>query len=534
MKINMPVTQKEQPYPRGKILVSKTDTKGTITYVNDIFIEISGFSQDELVGRNHNIVRHPDMPQEAFADLWSTVKKGRPWRGLVKNRCKNGDYYWVEALVVPVRENNEIIGYMSVRKEPDRQQVNQAEALYKAIREKQTKLKRKFRLTQDTSIKLRISVFLITFTLLLLVAGLAGLSGSTSAVATVVSVGSILAWGSAFFMSHSIVRPLKQAVQFFDQIAQGNLNNAIPVDRLDETGQVLSSLAYTQAHLRVITDEIRLASLNMKKHSVMLQTDIEQVASHLQEQQDRVIEVSAAMEEVTVSISEVAKSADEAASAATTSLSTVKGGSKHMNLSMVSTGRLVTSVQESSNIIDELSKSIQKVGLVTQVIKDIADRTNLLALNAAIEAARAGEQGRGFAVVADEVRQLAERTTISTADIASIVEEIQVATQSAVASMDKAALEVGEGRSLLQETSDSFLQITGSSEQVNEIAQHIASAANEQSTASEQVAINMEKMSSLIEKNNASISGVTRVVTALAQTAGELQSLVAHFEKSLD
>src|SRR4030042_5600648 len=123
MKINMPVTNREHPFPKGKIIVSKTDLKGAITYANDAFVELSGFGDDELVGKNHNIVRHPDVPPEAFADLWVTIKQGNPWHGIVKNRCKNGDHYWVSALVVPVRKNNETVGYMSVRREPSRHQV---------------------------------------------------------------------------------------------------------------------------------------------------------------------------------------------------------------------------------------------------------------------------------------------------------------------------------------------------------------------------------------------------------------------------
>src|SRR5664279_3299694 len=102
MKNNQPVTSVEHFLPAGKIIVSKTDLKGLVTYANDAFVELSGFGRDELLGHSHNIVRHPDMPVEAFADLWDTVGAGRPWRGVVKNRCKNGDFYWVNALVIPV------------------------------------------------------------------------------------------------------------------------------------------------------------------------------------------------------------------------------------------------------------------------------------------------------------------------------------------------------------------------------------------------------------------------------------------------
>ena len=102
MKINLPVTEQERHVTPGQELVTQTDLKGRITYVNPAFIQVSGFSEDELVGHNHNVVRHPDMPQEAFEDLWSTLKLGRPWCKMVKNRCKNGDFYWVKANVTPV------------------------------------------------------------------------------------------------------------------------------------------------------------------------------------------------------------------------------------------------------------------------------------------------------------------------------------------------------------------------------------------------------------------------------------------------
>lgn len=130
---NAYVSQKEVPFPAGKVLVSKTDTQGIITYANDAFVAISGFSREELVGKNHNIVRHPDVPPEAFRWLWDTLKSERPWRGLVKNRCKNGDHYWVNATIAPIIENGAIMGYVSVRRQPTREQVTEAEALYREM-----------------------------------------------------------------------------------------------------------------------------------------------------------------------------------------------------------------------------------------------------------------------------------------------------------------------------------------------------------------------------------------------------------------
>ena len=133
MRNNQPVTQREQPYPKGRVIISHTDIKGRITHANDAFFDISGFTREELIGQAHNIVRHPDMPSEAYRDLWSTVQQGRPWTGIVKNRCKNGDHYWVRAYVTPMPDGS---GYMSVRTEASRDEIKAADALYARMRDR--------------------------------------------------------------------------------------------------------------------------------------------------------------------------------------------------------------------------------------------------------------------------------------------------------------------------------------------------------------------------------------------------------------
>ncbi|HEY8160554.1 MAG TPA: PAS domain-containing protein [Methylobacter sp.] len=135
MQINMPVTNVEYSLKDSDSIVSKTDLKGLITYINEDFLRVSGFTKAELIGSPHNIVRHPDMPPEAFADLWKALKANRPWTGLVKNRCKNGDFYWVLANVTPFYENDQLAGYISVRSKPSREQVNAADTAYQMFKE---------------------------------------------------------------------------------------------------------------------------------------------------------------------------------------------------------------------------------------------------------------------------------------------------------------------------------------------------------------------------------------------------------------
>jgi methyl-accepting chemotaxis protein len=136
MRTNLPVTNNEIQLSDTTLIVSKTDLKGRITYVNQDFLHISGFTEAELIGEPHNIVRHPDMPVEAFEDLWRTLKEGRPWTGYVKNRCKNGDYYWVLANATPIWENGQVTGYLSVRRKVASAVIPQMEEAYRAFRER--------------------------------------------------------------------------------------------------------------------------------------------------------------------------------------------------------------------------------------------------------------------------------------------------------------------------------------------------------------------------------------------------------------
>ena len=533
MKKNLPVTNVEHPFPKGKILVSRTDLKGVITYANESFVELSGFDHDELMGKSHNVVRHPDMPPEAFGDMWRTIGSGRPWRGIVKNRRKSGDHYWVNALVVPVHKNGQILGYMSVRTEPTRHEVESSERLYREVREHRRQLHKSLsvvaRITQRIPFDVRQGVFLGFMALMTAAAGAAGLAGWKEAAWGIAFTAAAFAAVGTYFVARTVSRPLKKAMGYFDQIAHGNLDNNIEVDGMDEAGRVLAALATTQAHLRVIIDEIRLGVGVLEGRCSELETEVEAVSSHSRSQSERIMQVSEAMEEVSVSVTEVARSAEGTAESARSTVEIVSEGNQRMAESLGNTDRVVAAVQASSQRMDRLSEAIGNVGAVTRMIKEIAEQTNLLALNAAIEAARAGEHGRGFAVVADEVRKLAERTARSTEDIDKTMEEIHGTTVSAVTSMRDAADRVREGRDLIGSTHESFKKITGASADVTRMSSHIASAAKEQSTATEEVARNTEHVSELIERSTASLQQVGQAVAGLRQTAGRLHGLVTRF-----
>ncbi len=822
MKTNMPITHVERLVPKGATIVSKTDLKGITTYANEAFWKISGFSAEELIGKNHNVVRHPDMPVEAFADLWKTLKAGRPWRGIVKNRCKNGDFYWVDALVTPIVRNNQIAGYMSTRKAVARETIAAVEPIYRAIKEGHSNLiieegkavkpglwhttlrcckniTIKQRLLLMTTLLIASVIYYSTITILdrastaqeaaaihtlvgfavkassfvhesqrergmttvflgskgakfsaelatqrketdsalsgvrqslvsidataygaefnsvlntalanidrlqdrrnaadalritpteaidyyssmntSLLDSIAQLSKMSSHVPLVISIraydsflrakekagierailtstfasnqfapgmlnkfvgivadqSTYLRFFSSFanssqqafyqrtmagdaitetanmrkialdkasegnfgvdynhwfkmisakiglmkevenylssdlltatatlnrdaqrayllllaltilllaitmllvyFTLRAIILPLRATIAHFDQITQGNLEGDIDISGKDEPGSVLVGLACMQVNLKVLIDEISLTIHVVNRHSDELKNEVAQISAQSQKQQGSVMQVSAAMEEVSVSVTEVADSAGDAATAANASLGIVNEGSVQMTRAVESISRLAQAVSTSSATIHELGLSIDRIGAITQAIKEIADQTNLLALNAAIEAARAGEQGRGFAVVADEVRKLAARTANSTADIAKMVKEIQTTANHAVSAMNEAAQEAQSGSQLLQTSSQNFQHILSTSQRVTETSNQISSATSEQSIAVEDVAKNMEKMSALIEQNCANIMQVERASMDLAKNANVLQEAIQYFRIAAD
>mgnify|MGYP001566124162 CR=1 FL=1 len=340
----------------------------------------------------------------------------------------------------------------------------------------------------------------------------------------------VIVFVSTALLVRSIVYPLNRAISHFREIAQGNLTGQIELGSRDEVGQLMAALSDMQGQLGVLIGQIKNASSGIQDGSGKLHTEMSHVVEHSETQHDRVQEVAAAMEEVSASVTEVATSAEGTAQAAVESQGIVSGSIAQMAQSLDATARVVDAVQSSSGTIAALSQAIQRIGDITNTIKDIAEQTNLLALNAAIEAARAGEQGRGFAVVADEVRKLAERTATSTTDISRTVGEIQSTTKNAVSSMDLAVREVEEGITLMKASGKNLDQITHTSSHVTDMAQHIAAAAKQQSVAGEEVARNMEQISSLIEENTRSAQTAWRATEGLSQTAKTLQVLVERFK----
>ena len=528
MKINMPVTQKEVFLEPGKPIVTKTDLKGRITYANESFVAISGFTRDELVGESHNVVRHPDMPPEAFEDLWNTIKAGQPWRGLVKNRAKNGDHYWVEAFVTPMTVDGRTVGYQSVRNIPKREDVASAEALYRAVRDKSAKFPTTPRHKEKLGLAARI--WLSAGVSSLLAIGGVALGGLWGLV--MAGLAALTALGSAWYLSAGVVSRLNSLHATIVALDEGKLATRIDAPK-GPLRELFVGMEVMRIHLRAMFADVLVSAREVDERSQELDNAMRVLITSTGAQGENVMQVAAAMEEMSVSINEVSSNTDRSLEAVRRTETSAHDAMQTMEAGIASSHRVVGVVTQSQTRISEVNASVEKISAVSQVINDIAEQTNLLALNAAIEAARAGEQGRGFAVVADEVRKLAERTRTSTKDIALAVTDIIQLASSAVDTMSATAGEVARSTGDIEASSTGLQAIWDASREAANYSEEITQMLRQQSLASHEVASSMERISGSVEQTTASVQSVGDAASRLHSTSKELRDLVKHLEQAL-
>ncbi len=540
MKKNLPVTQQEIDYSESDVFVTRTDTRGIITYANDSFVKISGFSREELVGKNHNMVRHPDMPEWAFQDLWKTVKQDLPWRGLVKNRAKNGDHYWVRANVAPIKEGGVIVGYISLRRKPDRAEIADAEKLYSQSSHPKT-VSFRFQV-KKVGFQAKMQLLIQSGLLAMMVIAQILMTEMARNTADIVKMryeflaGQILFQIVLFFFLGWVIRrfiqkPIGMVGELVTRcLVDRDLTAQIDISRRDEMGLLLCSLQSSQTHLGAIINQMTLVSDDIESRAESLKESIAQVSENSCNQTENILQVSSAAEEISRSVESIAENAQEASVSVEKAHANAEEGAARMQETEAAARCAADSVRNSTKSIRKLEYALQSIRGITSVIKEIADQTNLLALNAAIEAARAGEHGRGFAVVADEVRKLAEKTSNSTGDIGMRIEEIQAITQDAISRMDLVASEVLGNVDRMEEGNAILQGISERTDTAMEMARQIAEAVKEQAIASADIAGKAEHVSRLTSSNAEISEHAHDAANELDKVAAELQAIIHTFK----
>ena len=521
MRNNQPVTQREHQVAENQRLISTTNLKGMITYCNEVFIDISGFSREELMNAPHNLVRHPDVPSAVFAHMWETLKQGKPWMGIVKNRCKNGDFYWVNAYVTPIYENNQVVGFESVRVKPTAQQVSRAEALYRRINSGKPAIPASNRLMP-----------LLRFWLPFLCAVLLG-----------TLLGNLLPGGWGYLASSLLIIPLgltgvhwqNQGMRRLAKIAErANADPLIALMYTDSQGleaRVEMSMRSQQAHLRTCLTRLQDTAEHLTHQASDTGALAHSSAESLENQRLETEQVATAVNQMTATTQEVASNVQRTADATQKANQLTQQGRKITDEAREAIHRLAIAVTETGDTVTRLAKDSSEIGGVVDVIKGIADQTNLLALNAAIEAARAGEMGRGFAVVADEVRSLAQRTGESTGQIHQLIAKLQRTAQEAVLTMENGQRQAEEGVEQVQQADSALAGISEAVGHITDMANQIAAATEEQSAVAEEVNRKMITIAQLTEQTAEQAERTSELSNNLLNTARGQFSLVERFNR---
>ncbi|BFM08886.1 methyl-accepting chemotaxis protein [Halioxenophilus aromaticivorans] len=523
MRKNGAVTQRSVPVGAGDQLVTSTTPKGVITFCNNTFCRIAGFERDELIGQAHNIVRHPDMPQAAFSTMWRNLKAGQHWMGLVKNRCKNGDHYWVDTYVTPLKENGQITGFESVRVAPTADQIQRAEAAYARINAGKSPVPALSMLWAKFKIPIMVMVAVLAVDLVSLMV-LSKLSLLTVAVSSLVS----LALGAfTAVISSAGVRSLLQKSR---QVIDDPLAAYIYTGRADHYGEINLAEYALAARLRTALGRIKVSAADLVEKSDQTQGKVDDALKGMTAQQRESVQLAESMSQMALAVQEVASSVAQTNDATVDVLSQVKSGESITREANTDIADLSKTVDALGSVLENLSGGSEKIASVIGVIRGIADQTNLLALNAAIEAARAGEQGRGFSVVADEVRSLAQRTQESTQDIEAIIEELGKATELAVGNMTNCKESSQRSVDSIDSVYSALQSITQSVVSIERMSQQIASAAEEQSSVAMEVNNNTQNISDIAKQTESKAQSAAETTCDMRALAAQQLSLVERFK----
>jgi aerotaxis receptor len=512
MRHNLPVTTDEYVLPNDEVIITHTDIASRITYANSGFVRSSGFSLEECMGQPQNIVRHPDMPPEAFADLWQTIRVGKPWTGIVKNRRKNGGFYWVRANVTPMVDAGNIVGYMSVRVKPSQQEIRDAEQLYARMRSGNAG---SLRLQNGKVVDRSLSGALRRLLHPSLRAGTWGVLGVLIALCSAIFIaasmsegsanglirwlsagGALLAIANLLYVQARVVAPLNQMAITAARITGGDSHCRFKEDGdplIGDTAQILNHMSVKLDGVLKDTHEAIGEMLGGARQVVDANSGM---SNRTNERAAGIEETAASLEQLTATVTRNTDNAHQAnRTAVDASRATANGRD------------IVGKVVDTMSHIDSSSKQI---GHIVGIIDGIAFQTNLLALNAAVEAARAGEQGRGFAVVAQEVRNLAQRSSTAAKEIRDLISQSNQT--------------VTNGMQLATQAAEAMSKVVTSVQQVSAVIAEIESASREQSAGIEQINKAMMQMDEITQKD----AGMAQELTATAQLLEAQSQQVLH------
>ncbi|HEX4068408.1 MAG TPA: methyl-accepting chemotaxis protein [Acidobacteriaceae bacterium] len=542
--VSVPVTNVETLVPANVFIYSRTDLKGRILEANDAFAAISGYTIDQMIGKPHNLVRHPDMPREAFADMWRALQAERPWQAVVKNRRSDGGFYWVLANASPIREQGQVVGYQSIRFTPTRDQVQAASEAYRRIREGDRSLQivdgrvvfRKGAFFQwlfgcTTELRLSLSSSIAAASL-----GLAALLPTSPhpvirPLAEIAMAGSLLlallAWAHADRKLHHDLAAVRGYVD--EILSTGNLTRRLDLGHDDCLGPVARKFSLLTAWVQATVLSMSEGVQHVQNATESVLKDVLEIDRAANSQSAATSSVAAAAQELELTIREVAENlrGTETAVGRTGQRATDGAGISQQAAEQIH--HLAEAIRCAASEVEALGSTSAEVGQIAGTIREIADQTNLLALNASIEAARAGTAGRGFAVVATEVRNLADRTMKATTSINALLLKIRQDSDRAIGGMRKGAAQVADSVTMVQGAREVLTEInTLMGDAVRRVTE-ISNSSSQQTEAMNEISRNISQVAAMTEQNEATVRRTTELMRILSPMVDRVQKAVLQY-----
>jgi aerotaxis receptor len=524
VRVNHPLSNRNVPVHSDASILSTTNPKGQITHINEEFIGISGFSREELIGQPHNIIRHPDMPRAAYEEMWRRLKSGNTWFGAVKNRCKNGDHYWVQAYATPVTgKNGELLELQSIRSHLSPAAEARAEKLYATLSKTQATKgpvePPKLRRAMPLQLKLILAMAVI----------MGGAGAAQYFMETWYSAFGV--WVAALVVSTATISgftsPLKRCVQRARGMINDTVAEKIFTGRVDDIGSLDLVITQQRAELDAVVkrmDDV-IGKLNRGAENTISRSN--DAHSAVQEQATATDTIASASEQMSATSKEVASNATGMLEQVRLASERVASGQDLTRETRHSMDALSKELNQASHAVGQLTEASKGVSQALSIIGDITEQTNLLALNASIEAARAGDAGRGFAVVADEVRSLALRTKTTTEQINATLGRFHETVSNATQAM-------GRCGSYAQKTVDNAIssertlsELVTFIERISEACDGTSVAAEQQHNASGEISGKIVSINDLGETAMKVVKEAQESMHELKRQIGEVDGLVS-------
>jgi len=502
-----------------EVVVTRTSPEGKFVYANDAFLRAMGCTMDEIIGQTPKITVHPDMPSEVTADMWATIRSGAPWTACIKNRRKDGGFFWVRSNVSPIMDKERIAGFIAVRVKPSAEEVAAANAAYAAMRAGRARhlvIKagelvrvdlrgRLLRGAFHSSLSARlwiVAALLVSLFVAIALVGSGNVSGDTlGALWSLCALGVAMALFAGGYFNARLVGPLHAMMRVAQRVVAGDLDSRFAESGERDLALLARSLNQMSAKLIGVWKDSRSNIDHVLDATEDVARASDELASRTDEQASSLEQTAALMEQMNATVGQNAENARAAAVLAAGASDVAQRG-----------GEVVRAVVGAMRGISEFSR---KMADFVSVIDGIAFQTNILALNAAVEAARAGEQGRGFAVVAAEVRSLAQRSAAAAKEIKTLI--------------DESVGRVEAGSKQAENAGSTMEDVVTSIDRAAQLVAEITAASKEQSQGISQVTDTVSQLEKTTQQNAAMVEQVATALEALRAKTGQILGAMAAF-----